>query len=291
MFDVEKYHLRYLANCKHNYQKCGITQIVKAMATMSDRKLVEYSDSQMIKSLTRKLFNDVEERKKQLTETIISEKGIDLDKLNELNFFDIFVDQIDGTIHPREEGGVNYFNHNLYIERIYQLELNKGVTLNTFQKKDLPKPNVIDVYCDGACRGNPGESGTGIYIKGIVEFGRYTGFGTNNEAEYKSLIDALEYLCQTGRPHARVKVVESSHTVRITIHMDSKLCVEQMKGNYKVKSPNIKPLYKKAVEFVKRLSKTCSITFKHIPRAENSIADSLANKSVDLKDAHIKELK
>lgn len=125
------------------------------------------------------------------------------------------------------------------------------------------------IYCDGGARGNPGPAAAAFVVtdkdgKVIHEQGEYLGVNTNNFAEYRALVLALEWLnAQTGRKGAVVK-------------LDSELVVKQTNGLYKVKSPNI---FKMSVEVKSLKDKlNVSVKFVHVPRAQNFLADSLVNK-------------
>ncbi|MBN1258869.1 ribonuclease HI family protein [Candidatus Peregrinibacteria bacterium] len=128
----------------------------------------------------------------------------------------------------------------------------------------------IEIYVDGGARGNPGPAGGGfavytngkLAIKGSVFFGEMT----NNQAEYLALREALRKT-YAHYPEAKVRCL-----------MDSKLVVEQMAGNYKVKSPNIKTLHAE----VRRIADQFPLfRIFHIPREQNRLADRLANEAMD----------
>jgi ribonuclease HI len=123
---------------------------------------------------------------------------------------------------------------------------------------------------DGASRGNPGPAGIGILIKddlGIVrtKLSRYIGDATNNQAEYKALIMALEEVIKLGAEH-------------IDIRMDSELVVRQVQGSYKVKDAKLKPLFNQVKQLLTRFE---SFTIMHVPREQNKIADALANQAIN----------
>jgi len=128
---------------------------------------------------------------------------------------------------------------------------------------------ALDLYADGASRFNPGPSGVGVVIyKNEEEFhtiSQYIGEATNNEAEYIALIKGLEYLA---------KINELS----VNCYLDSKLVVEQAKGNYRVRAENLIKLNTELKLLIKIFQ---NIEFNHIPRVENSRADELANKGID----------
>ena len=98
---------------------------------------------------------------------------------------------------------------------------------------------------------------------------RWLGVTTNNEAEYHALIEGL-------------KAVADWKPDRVELYLDSKLVVEQMNARYRVKSPELAPLYKQANELVKQFA---DITISHVERAKNAGADALANMAID---AHVK---
>lgn len=128
-------------------------------------------------------------------------------------------------------------------------------------------------YCDGGSRGNPGIAGIGVVIyntqtKKKIEIAKYLGNDkTNNFAEYTAMVICLE------------KLVEFKAKSALVI-ADSELIVKQMNGEYSVKSPNIKPLYKKARDFADQIE---TIKIKHTYRSGNSRADELANEAMDKK--------
>jgi len=128
------------------------------------------------------------------------------------------------------------------------------------------------LYFDGASRGNPGEAGTGFLIldsrgKELERGGRYLGQATNNVAEYSALIDGLSRALELG--------VDD-----IEIFSDSELVVLQLKGEYRVKSPKLKPLHEKATSLLSRFS---SFKIIHVGRENNREADRLANEAIDFR--------
>ncbi len=123
---------------------------------------------------------------------------------------------------------------------------------------------------DGGSRGNPGPASYGVVIRDprgqvVAKLKKYIGRSTNNVAEYYGLIAALDYAQQHG---IRALRVES----------DSELLVRQMRGQYKVKSPELRPLYERA----RKMSQTFDL-FKidHVYREQNAEADALANEALD----------
>jgi len=136
-------------------------------------------------------------------------------------------------------------------------------------RRSVTRRSVI-VEADGGSRGNPGPSAYGAVLKDadtgevIAVRGERIGVATNNVAEYRGLIAGLE-LAAEHAPDAEVKV-----------RMDSKLVVEQMTGNWKIKHPSMKPLAAEA----NRLAPT-GTSYSWVPRAENAHADRLANEALD----------
>ena len=129
---------------------------------------------------------------------------------------------------------------------------------------------MIVAYIDGGARGNPGPAGFGVRIEtaegGLVEeFGESIGVATNNVAEYRGLVAALEW----ARTHGHKTV---------HVRSDSLLLVQQMLGNYKVKNAGLQPLYGKARLLTHEIGQ---VTFEHVRRERNAHADRLANAAMD----------
>ncbi len=130
--------------------------------------------------------------------------------------------------------------------------------------------DFLTAYCDGGSRGNPGPSGYGVSIEDaagrpIADLSEFLGVKTNNFAEYSGLLAALEYALSHG--HARLRVVA-----------DSELMVKQMKGQYQVKSPDLRPLWEEAKRRAARLER---FEIQHVLRGKNKRADALANQAMD----------
>lgn len=128
------------------------------------------------------------------------------------------------------------------------------------------------INTDGGARGNPGPAGTGVVIKNengeiIYQHGGYIGETTNNVAEYKALIKALEESFNLGGTD-------------LQINMDSELIVRQMQGVYKIKEPTLQVL---AGEVLKLKNKFTSVNFTHVRREFNKEADGLVNQAIDSK--------
>jgi ribonuclease HI len=129
---------------------------------------------------------------------------------------------------------------------------------------------MIVAYIDGGARGNPGPAGYGVRIELpdgtlVEEFCESIGTATNNVAEYRALVAALEW----AKRHAHRE---------LHVRSDSLLLVQQMRGNYKVKNPGLQPLYAKARLLTLDIG---NVTFEHVGRARNAHADRLANAAMD----------
>jgi len=135
-----------------------------------------------------------------------------------------------------------------------------------------PKPAAAAhrINIDGGSRGNPGPAAYGVIIRDgrgeiVAKLKKYIGRMTNNVAEYYGLIAAMDYA--------------QSHAIRaLRIESDSELLVKQMRGQYKVKSEDLRPLFERA----QKMSKTFdSFRIEHVYREQNREADSLANEALD----------
>jgi ribonuclease HI len=126
------------------------------------------------------------------------------------------------------------------------------------------------IYADGAARGNPGPAGIGVVIEDergrvLKELSQFVGQKTNNQAEYIALIQGLEAAAEYQANAVQVR-------------LDSELLVRQLRGEYKVKSPLLKPLRNKVQ---KLLAKYKVVGIEHIERQYNRAADRLANRAID----------
>ncbi|HKV62767.1 MAG TPA: ribonuclease HI family protein [Candidatus Acidoferrum sp.] len=138
------------------------------------------------------------------------------------------------------------------------------------------KPAAAAAYrinIDGGSRGNPGPAAYGVIIRDgrgeiIAKLKKYIGRMTNNVAEYYGLIAALDY-------------AESHNVKAIRIESDSELLVKQMRGQYKVKSEDLRPLFERALKMSKGFE---SFRIEHVYREQNREADALANEAMDEAD-------
>jgi ribonuclease HI len=132
------------------------------------------------------------------------------------------------------------------------------------------RPAAYQANIDGGSRGNPGPASYGVVVRNergevVAKLKKYIGRMTNNVAEYYGLIAALDY-------------AQSQRVRALRIESDSELLVRQMRGHYKVKSPELRPLFERA----KKMSATFeSFRIDHVYREYNSEADALANEALD----------
>jgi probable phosphoglycerate mutase len=123
---------------------------------------------------------------------------------------------------------------------------------------------------DGGSRGNPGPAGYGVHIEredgSVIELKGALGVATNNVAEYRGLIAALDWAAREGLGRLRVR-------------SDSLLLVRQMRGEYRVKHPGLQPLWAVARRLVREIG---DVQFEHVARELNRDADRLANEAMDV---------
>lgn len=126
------------------------------------------------------------------------------------------------------------------------------------------------VYSDGAARGNPGPASMGAVVMDpagtvVYEVSEALGTATNNVAEYRALIAALEAALALGAK-------------RVEARLDSELLVRQAIGRYRVKNPGLIPLHNRVLNLRGQFDE---VVFKHVPRDQNKRADALANQALD----------
>jgi len=135
--------------------------------------------------------------------------------------------------------------------------------------------NLIKMYTDGGSRGNPGPAAIGIWIETLgKKYSECIGKATNNVAEYQALIFGLKKLKQLlGKEKARQYEVEC--------YLDSELVVKQLNHEYKLKEEYIQ---KNFIEIWNMMLDFQKVTFQHIIREKNKVADSLVNLALDEKN-------
>jgi ribonuclease HI len=129
---------------------------------------------------------------------------------------------------------------------------------------------TLTLEFDGGSRGNPGPAGIGVVVRAedrtpLVTLGRFIGKATNNVAEYRALITAMQEARKLG-------------ATKIVIRGDSELIIRQMTGQYKVKHPDMKVLFDEAQQVIKQFA---SAKIEHNLRHKNELADKLANLAMD----------
>jgi len=126
------------------------------------------------------------------------------------------------------------------------------------------------LYTDGGARGNPGPGAIGVVIKNnkgkvIKEIGKFIGRATNNEAEYKAIIEGL-------------KEAKDKKATELECFLDSLLVVNQLDGKFKVKDKKIKLFWNEVKELEKSFRE---VLYHHIPRTRNYLADRIVNEVLD----------
>ena len=132
------------------------------------------------------------------------------------------------------------------------------------------KKNIkLTIFADGGSRGNPGQSATGFVIyddnnQEITRGGEYIGVTTNNQAEYLAVKHSLQS-------------AQQFHPEQINFYLDSMLVVNQMKGIYKIKNRDLWPVHQQ----IKDLSNDINVSFTHVKRDKNEVADAIVNEVLD----------
>jgi ribonuclease HI len=135
------------------------------------------------------------------------------------------------------------------------------------------RPELV-IYCDGGARGNPGPAAIGAVVLDpstdpptrLATVSERIGVATNNVAEYRALVAALE-------------AAREFPARRVRIRADSQLIVRQLEGRYRVKQAHLRPYYERAREL---LSEYEDVELTHVPREQNTEADALVNAALDL---------
>ncbi|MFA5128498.1 MAG: ribonuclease HI family protein [Patescibacteria group bacterium] len=129
--------------------------------------------------------------------------------------------------------------------------------------------NKLQIFTDGGARGNPGPSGIGVVIWSgnelVGQYKKYIGEATNNQAEYKAVILALEE-------------AKKLSPTELEFFLDSELVVKQLNREYKVKDKELAPLFVQVWNLSMGFKK---VTFTHVPREKNKEADKLVNEAMD----------
>lgn len=128
------------------------------------------------------------------------------------------------------------------------------------------------MYSDGGSRGNPGPSALGVYIETLgKQYGEVLGIKTNNEAEYMAIVSGLQKIKSLlGKAKAKVTHVEC--------RMDSELAVKQLTHQYKVEKEHIQKLCFLVWNLTHDFA---GVTFMHVRREQNTVADKMVNEALD----------
>ncbi len=136
--------------------------------------------------------------------------------------------------------------------------------------------NTLNVFTDGGARGNPGPSAIGVYISDenstdLAGFGKTIGVSTNNVAEYKAVIEALDWIIENKRI--------LSKNAKINFFLDSRLVCSQIIGLFKIKNVGLKDLLLDVRDREGQIN--FPMFYRHIPREQNSKADAFVNSALD----------
>ncbi len=127
------------------------------------------------------------------------------------------------------------------------------------------------IHTDGGARGNPGPAAIGVVIEEdgqvVYKEGKCIGAATNNQAEYQAVVLALQKAKELGGEE-------------LEFHLDSELVVRQLNGEYKVKNQDLALQFLKIHNLLQHFKK---VTYKHVYREDNKLADELLNDALDAK--------
>lgn len=131
-------------------------------------------------------------------------------------------------------------------------------------------PAILEIFTDGASRGNPGPAAVGVVFRqkggpDLCTHAEAIGRATNNQAEYRAVVAALTHC-------------DRWNVARVHLCVDSELVARQLMGVYRVKSPDLLPLFQQAMHLARRRRE---FRIRHVPRSENAHADHLANQALD----------
>jgi ribonuclease HI len=135
------------------------------------------------------------------------------------------------------------------------------------------------IYADGGARGNPGPAAAAAVIVteggNVAELSAFLGTATNNVAEYRALLLALDKATELG-------------CTRVSLRLDSELIVRQLNGLYRVKDPKMRELHQRAQTALRRFE---AWDARHVPRSENKRADELVNAELDAHERALRGVK
>jgi ribonuclease HI/pterin-4a-carbinolamine dehydratase len=169
----------------------------------------------------------------------------------------------DGAVTEKDRGLAEAIDDEL-------AEMQSPADETTPEPPKVSRPTHVKLYADGGSRGNPGPSATGYVVLDeqdhiLHQSGAYLGITTNNQAEYRALKDGLEQALSMGARH-------------VDVYLDSLLVINQMKGIFKVKNRELWPVHDAIKELAAKFQK---VTYTHVPREYNKLADAEVNKVLD----------
>lgn len=181
---------------------------------------------------------------------------------NEKNVVDFWLPFDD---NKQGEGNDRVYDFARAVDAVAEEQQEKTVEKNT------TKLTEVKLYADGGSRGNPGPSASGFVIidmdgNALHQEGVYLGITTNNQAEYQALKLGLEYILRTFNTH------------EVHVYMDSLLVINQMNNIFKVRNRDLWPVHDAVRRLIPSFRK---VTFDHIPRELNKLADAEVNKCLD----------
>jgi ribonuclease HI len=180
---------------------------------------------------------------------------------NERNVVDVWI----GT----HDDGMEVTDQDRELARIIDALEDSEVAITDEKKATIL--TEVQLYADGGSRGNPGPSASGYVILNMegeiaLKCGEYIGVTTNNQAEYQALKSGLEH------------ALHDFQAREVHVYMDSMLVVNQMKNIFKIKNRDLWPIHNACVELMKKFQK---VTFDHVPRELNKLADEEVNSALD----------
>ena len=134
----------------------------------------------------------------------------------------------------------------------------------------MDKYDKLIISTDGGARGNPGPAGIGVVIRKnenevLETYKDYIGETTNNQAEYQAVVKGLQ-LAKKYKPET------------VEVRLDSELVVSQLNMEYKVKNPDFQEWF---IKIWNLRQDFMQVTFKHVPRDQNTLADQMVNQAID----------
>lgn len=236
------------------------------------------TEDRLIKKITNEGLNSI----------VVTDDQQDLSVNDEFEFVDggnkAFGTGVVREVTSKRLGDIDDKDHSItdqlnYLEASGEADDNRPVKIISFEFKAYDKPKKVPktatykslkMFSDGGSRGNPGPSASGYVLltmddKLIKGEGIYLGITTNNQAEYKSLKFGLEDAKRFGAK-------------KVSVFMDSQLVIRQINGQYKIKNRDLIPIFRD----IKDLAATFDeISFTHVPREFNKLADAEVNKALD----------